>query len=114
MSARRLGLVVALFSALFTALFTLGCVDIELRRIGPDRPSRPPNCPVELVAGGRPAYPVTDVASGTVSCARSRDRCLDEMRKQACVVGADVVYGFSETTESMYIHITATFAARQP
>jgi hypothetical protein len=34
------------------------------------------------------------------------------MRKQACVVGADVVYGFSETTESMYIHISATFAAR--
>jgi len=53
-----------------------------------------------------------DVASGTVSCARKRDRCLDEMRKQACIVGADVVYGFSESTESMYLHITATYAAR--
>jgi hypothetical protein len=27
-------------------------------------------------------------------------------------VGADVVYGFSERTESMYLHISATFAAR--
>jgi hypothetical protein len=93
-------------------LFAAACVDIELRRIGPDRPSRPPGCPVELIPSGKPSFEVVDVASGTVSCAKKRDRCLDEMRKQACVVGADVVYGFSESTESMYIHITATYAAR--
>ena len=93
-------------------LLAIGCVDIEQRRIGPDRPSRPPGCAVELVPAGKPSFEVVDVASGTVSCAKKRDRCLDEMRKQACVVGADVVYGFSETTESMYIHISATFAAR--
>ena len=28
------------------------------------------------------------------------------MRKQACVVGADAIYGFSERTESIYIHMT--------
>ena len=95
------------------ALLVAACVDIELRRIGPERPSRPPGCNVELVPAGRPAYDVVDVASGTVSCAKQRDRCLDEMRKQACVVGADVVYDFSERTESMYLHISATFAARR-
>ena len=89
------------------------CVDIELRRIGPDRPSRPPGCNVELIPQGQPPYPFVDVASGTVSCAKKRDRCLDEMRKQACVVGADAVYGFVERTESIYIHITATYAARK-
>ena len=95
------------------ALLLMGaCVDIELRRIGPTRPERPPDCAVELIPDGRPGYEVVDVASGTVSCAKKRDRCLDEMRKQACAVGAEVVYGFSERTESMYIHITATFAAR--
>ena len=52
--------------------------------------------------------PVVDVASGTASCAKKRDRCLEELQKQACVVGADIVYGFSERTESIYIHITAT------
>ena len=98
--------------ALATLLLVGACVDIELRRIGPERPSRPPDCAVELIPDGRPAYDFVDVASGTVSCAKKRDRCLDELRKQACVVGADVVYGFSERTESMYIHITATFAAR--
>jgi hypothetical protein len=90
------------------------CVDIELQRIGPDRPSRPPGCAVELIPEGRPSFASEDVAAGTVSCARTRSKCLDEMRKQACVVGADVVYGFSETTESMYIHIRATYAARKP
>jgi len=29
-------------------------------------------------------------------------------------VGADAVYGFSEKTESMYLHINARFAARKP
>lgn len=91
-----------------------GCVDIELQRIGPDRPSRPPGCPVELIPEGKPSFPFIDVASGTVSCAKKRDRCLDEMRKQACVVGADAVYGFEERTESIYIHITASYAARKP
>lgn len=99
--------------AIALVLLAAACVDIELQRIGPDRPSRPPGCPVELLPDAKPAYDFVDVASGTVSCARKRDRCLDELRKQACVVGADAVYGFSESTESMYTHITARFAARK-
>jgi hypothetical protein len=96
------------------ALLAAACVDIEVQRIGPDRPSRPPGCAVELLPDAKPAYEFVDVATGTVSCARKRDRCLDELRKQACAVGADAVYGFSESTESMYTHITARFAARRP
>jgi len=91
-------------------LVGVACVDIELRRIGPERPSRPPGCAVELRPDGRPIEPFADVAEGTVSCARKRDRCLEELRKQACVVGADTIYGFSERTESMYTHITARFS----
>jgi len=90
------------------------CVDIEVQRIGPDRPSRAPGCAVELIPDGKPGYDFVDVASANVSCAKKRDRCLDELRKQACVVGADAVYGFSEKTESMYLHINARFAARKP
>jgi len=95
------------------ALLAAACVDIEVQRIGPDRPSRPPGCAVELLPDTKPAYEFVDVATGTVSCARKRDKCLDELRKQACVVGADAVYGFSERTESMYTHISARFAARK-
>jgi hypothetical protein len=96
------------------ALLAGACVDIELRQIGPSRPSRAPGCAVELIPDGKPSFPFVDVASGTVSCAKKRDRCLEEMQKQACLVGADAVYGFAERTESMYIHITATYAARTP
>jgi len=103
---RSLGVVLAL--ALAGA-----CVDIDVRLIGPARPSRPPGCNVELIEHGQPGYEFVDVALGNVSCARSRDRCLDSLRKQACVVGADAVYGFSERTESMYIHMNVTFAARR-
>jgi hypothetical protein len=95
-------------------LLAAACVDIEVQRIGQDRPSRPPGCAVELLPYAKPAYEFVDVATGTVSCARKRDKCLDELRKQACAVGADAVYGFSESTESMYTHITARFAARRP
>ena len=39
---------------LATLLLVGACVDIELRRIGPTRPSRPPDCAVELIPDGRP------------------------------------------------------------
>jgi hypothetical protein len=95
------------------AMFAVACVDIDVQRIGPTRPSRPPGCSVDLIEKGQPGDGFIDVAAANVSCAKNRDRCLDELRKQACVVGADAVYGFSETTESIYIHMNATFAARK-
>jgi hypothetical protein len=100
--------------AMVPVLLAAACVDIEVQRIGPDRPSRPPGCAVELLPDAKPAYEFVDVATGTVSCARKRDECIAELRKQACAVGADAVYGFSERTESMYTHISARFAARKP
>ena len=100
-------------AALALAALAGACADIDVRRIGPARPARPPGCNVEIIADGQPGYEFADVAFANVSCARTRERCLAELRKQACVVGADAVYGLSERTESMYIHMTATFAARQ-
>ena len=100
--------------ALAAALLLAGaCVDADVRLLGPARPSRPPACNVDVIAEGQPAYDFVDVAFANVSCAKTRNRCLDELRKQGCVVGADAVYGFSERTESMYTHITARFAARK-
>ena len=100
-------------SAFAAALAVGACVDIDVQRIGPVRPSRPSDGNVELIEKGQPAEGFVDVATANVSCAKKRDRCLDELRKQACVVGADAVYAFSETTESIYIHMNATFAARK-
>ena len=103
----RLGALAALLLAMG------GCVDADIRLIGPVHPSRPPGCNVDVIAEGQPLFDFVDVASANVSCAKKRDRCLDELRKQACVVGADTIYGFSERTESIYIHMNVTLAARR-
>ena len=103
----------ALAAAALLLLALGGCVDANIRLIGPAHPSRPPGCNVEVIAEGQPGYEFVDVASANVSCAKNRDRCLDELRKQACVVGADTLYGFSERTESIYIHMNVTLAARK-
>ena len=100
-------------AAALLLLATAACVDADIRLVGPARPSRPPACNVDVIAEGQPAYDFVDVAVANVSCAKTRNRCLDELRKQGCVVGADAVYGFQERTESIYVHMTATFAVRR-
>jgi hypothetical protein len=94
------------------AFVAAACVDAQINRLGPTRPALAAGCPVEIVPEGRPSYPVVDVASGVVSCSGKRDRCVDEIRKMACAVGADTVYGISESAESGFTHISATYAAR--
>jgi hypothetical protein len=102
-----------ILSTLIGAASVAACVDAQVNRIGPTRPSRPAGCAVEIVAEGPPSYPVVDVASGVVSCSGKRDRCLDEIRKMACAVGADTVYDVSETADSGFTHIAAKYAARE-
>jgi hypothetical protein len=93
-------------------LTVAACVDAQINRIGPARPALPAGCPVEIVTDGSHPSSAVDVASGEVSCSGQRDRCLAEIRKMACAVGADTVYGLSERTESGFTHISATYAAR--
>ena len=99
-------------AAVAAALLLAGaCVDIELRRIGPDRPSRPPGCAVDLFPGekGPLNYGAhTEVAVANVSC-RNRERCIEEIKKQACAVGARGVYWPVESTEGGYTQIDARF-----
>jgi hypothetical protein len=99
--------------ALVVAVAAVGaCVDIEVNLIGPQLPARPAGCALEVFPGGKPPFISTDVASASVSCAGSRDKCVGALRKQACAVGADTIYGFSESLESGFTHIDAKFAIR--
>ena len=88
-----------------------GCADIEVRMLGPQLPARPAGCALEVFPGGKPPFVTTDVASAGVSCS-ARDKCVDALRKHACAVGADTIYGFAESLESGFTHINATFALR--
>ena len=101
--------------ALGLALLAGACTDVQLELVGVGRPARPAGCAVDLRAAERalPDADFTDVAAGTVSCFGGRPRCLDEIRKRACAVGADVVYAFSESEGGGFTNIEARYAARQ-
>jgi hypothetical protein len=92
------------------------CTDVELGLIGATHPARPAGCAVDLRPTERalPEGEFVDVAAGTVSCFGDRQRCLDVVYAQACRVGADVVYGFSESASGGFTNIEARYAARAP
>jgi len=99
------------FAAILAA--TGACVDLRMRVIEA-RPSRPPGCAVDLFPGEK--YPLqygafADVAYAEVRC-RKRDRCIDELRRQACAVGAQGVYWSWEETRNGQTDIDAHFAVR--
>jgi hypothetical protein len=98
--------------AVAACALAVACVDAEVTRIGLARPARPQGCAVELFPDGRPAFAVTDVATADVSCSGDRKKCVDELRKVACQVGADTAYGFAETHEAGFTHLVARLAAR--
>ena len=93
------------------ALTAAACADIQVTLVGPQLPARPSDCALEVVPGGKPPFVVTDVAKANVSCS-GRDKCVGALRKQACAVGADTIYGFVESVESGFTHIDASFALR--
>jgi hypothetical protein len=102
--------------ALALALVAGACTDVQLGLIGAGRPARPAGCTVDLRPAERtlPEADFTDVAAGTISCFGGRPRCLEEIRKRACAVGADVVYAFSEREGGGFTNVEARYAARQP
>ena len=95
----------------FAVAAVAACADIEVRMLGPQLPSRPAGCALEVFPGGKPPFMSTDVATASVSCS-ARNKCVDALRKQACIVGADTIYGFAETIEAGFTHIDAKFALR--
>jgi len=100
--------------AVAVAVLAGACVDSEVTQIGAQRPSRPPGCPVEIFPSTTPPYPFAEVASARAKChfTYGRTACIDELRRQACVAGADTVFGFSEGVRGEFTMISATLAAR--
>jgi hypothetical protein len=96
-------------AALLAAALT-GCTQIRVR-IMEARPARSPGCAVAVLPGETgPRYDAfSDVAYAEVRC-RKRERCVDELRKQACVVGATAVYWSWEETRDGQTEIDAHFA----
>ncbi len=106
------GMKAALIAVTLIAL--VGCVGAEVTPIGPARPGLPLDCNVTVLPGRQPDFPIVDVASARAWCEAPSGRadCIDELRRRACGVGGDVVYGFSESVERGVTYISATLAYR--
>jgi len=96
------------------AVLPAACVYGEATTIGPHRASRPPGCPVELYPSTAPPFAFETVATARADCDAfvGRSACIEELRRQACRVGAEAVIGFSESVSGSTTHIAATLAVR--
>jgi hypothetical protein len=98
--------------ALALGLFAASCVNSEVTPIGEMYPAQLPGCPVAVFPRTQPPFPYVDVASARARCRNPRSVCIDRLRDDACLVGADVVYGFDEYVRGSRTAITATLARR--
>jgi hypothetical protein len=101
-------------------LLTGGCeladIGTEVKYVGPFQTARPFDCRMQMMFGPLP-YPHQDIARAKTECPDHRDNeelCFDSMRREACLVGADIVYGIAETREGGVGYLDATFARTLP
>jgi hypothetical protein len=90
------------------------CVKSEMTLIGPPYPSELPGCAVDIFPASLPPFPVVNVASDRAVCKHRRSYCIEQLRDDACLAGASVVYGFDEGVHGNQIIISATLARPAP
>jgi hypothetical protein len=93
-------------------LLSLACVSSEVRLTTLRQPQKPDGCEVAVFSKTKPPYPVEDLAVDRASCLISRNHCVERLRADACLVGADTVYGFEEVEEPMQTIIQGTLSRR--
>jgi hypothetical protein len=106
--ARRALLVVTVFGA----SLALACVSSEVRLTTRRQAPRSDGCDVAVYPTSKPPYPYEDLAEDRAGCVVSRNQCIERLRDDACLVGADTVYGFGEVKQSMETSISATLARK--
>jgi len=95
-------------AVLAAAVAATGCTEFFLVNAYA-RPARPSGCAVVLIPpGSLGGYAAEIVAQGTARC-RKRDGCIDELRKQACRLGAQAVAWERETPYDDDLEIYASF-----
>jgi hypothetical protein len=97
--------------ALLLPSLSLACVSSEVRLTARRQPPSSDGCKVEVYPS-KPPYPYEDLAEDRAGCVFSRNQCIERLRDDACLVGADTVYGFDEVKQSMETSISATLARK--
>jgi hypothetical protein len=93
-------------------LLALSCVSSEIRLTTARQPAKPDGCEVAVYPTSKPPYAYEDLANDRAGCVLSRNHCINRLRDDACLVGADTVYDLSETKESIQTLVGATLARR--
>lgn len=87
-------------------------INTEVVRVGTFLTARGFDCPVQILFGPMP-FPSRDVARARTTCPdhmSSEEACYEDMRRQACLAGADTIYGIAEGSVNGSYVISATFA----
>jgi hypothetical protein len=88
------------------------CGDSQVATLGARRPARPLGCVAQVVPG-TPDGAFIHLGSARARCLESaRGDCLEELRRQACAVGGDIVYGLSESVDQHITYMAAILALR--
>jgi hypothetical protein len=100
---------------LLAICFSAGCAIrtgyTEVSRVGPRLNPHPADCPLKIFPSGPPPYSYEDIGYARTTCAQySRNDCFIDLKRTACLSGADTVYGFNESVADHYTYLTATFA----
>jgi hypothetical protein len=99
-----------------TGACELADIGTEVKDLGPYQTARPFDCRMQMIFGPLP-YPHQDIARARTECPdhqADEELCFDDIRRRACLVGADTVYGVAETREGAVSYLTATFARSLP
>jgi hypothetical protein len=104
-------------AAVVAALGLAACAhQDDVTYLGPPRPSRGPNCDLQVFLSTVPSYPVAEIGSTRARCSDfsgGRAGCMGLIKKQACEAGADTVFGFSETVDNFErTYMSATLGVR--
>jgi len=96
----------ALVSMTVSAL-VMSCNLSEVTLLGQPMPPLPAGCPVAVFPSTTPNYQWRDIATARTYCQSSyRTGCIEQLKSEACKLGADTVYGIYEGGGAM----TATIA----
>jgi hypothetical protein len=102
-------------AAVAAALLLSGCATTYVTPIGPQRPSRPEGCALDLFnEAAAPPYPTTPIAKVRTECDPvRRNVCTQQLRTAACVAGADAIVGIKESMFEYSMYVDATFVAKE-
>jgi hypothetical protein len=97
-----------------TALLAGACLANSLvTPIGARRPSRPAGCTLDLYPTKSPPYPYTPIATVRTGCDPvRRNTCVEQLRAEACLAGADGIVGFKESRSEFDMFIDATLIVK--